>query len=150
MIISTLNDITHKSNNTTMTWEEKIYEINKILEDSRILNCDRGLVIFDTGSPNAERAIIQGNLNVAEKYLEENKNYFEAYKKAYKLYKRYTGAKELVGISHYASSFIKFEYGVLKLAVPRSLPIDKYLLKVSRLYAHYKERIAKHPKNMEV
>lgn len=134
-----------------MTWEQKLEAaFGKEFRYANIFHYREGLFRWDSENyHNAETAIINGDLATAEKWLNANRSAFEAYKTAYKLYKKYPGPKTTTKRYIGNISSLEFEDGILKFPVPTGISPETFILRGSRLYAHYKERIAKHPRNQK-
>jgi hypothetical protein len=137
-----------------MTWEEKFKEVFPRDDQRSILAGQKGILAlhgYKGEDDNLESAVKAGNTAEAEKMIERNCKYFQEYCKAYKLYKLYPGEKEIFHVSNtWASAQIRIHNGKLYFPTAEGMTPEQFMLKASRLFAHWEQRIAKHPRNRKV
>lgn len=77
-----------------MTWEQKFNEVFPHVERTTILAGENGILSFYSDYySNLENAIVNKDIVAAQRHYDENFDRFQAYKKAWKLYKAYPGLR---------------------------------------------------------
>ena len=128
-----------------MTWEQKFNEVFPHIERTKILAGEDGILnLYCDYHSNLEKAIADKDIVAAQRHFDENFDRFQAYKKASKLYKAYPGPKETFRVGNvWSEANIGWTGDKLRFPVPTSMEINTYLLKASRMLAHWEVRIAK-------
>lgn len=128
-----------------MTWEQKFNEVFPYIEKTTILAGEDGIFkMYGDDYSNLETAIVDKDRYVAQKHYNENFDRFQAYKKAWKLYKKYPGPKETKEVGNtWSQANIQWRGDKLYFPVPRDMEINTYLLKASRMLAHWEVRVTK-------
>lgn len=128
-----------------MTWEQKFNEIFPYLEQSKILSGEDGILnLYRDYYSNLQTAIVNKDRTAAQRHYNHNFERFQAYKKAWKLYKKYPGPKQTVLVGNYWSDAnISWNRDQLRFPIPRDMEINVYLLKASRMLAHWEVRLTK-------
>lgn len=128
-----------------MTWEQKFNEIFPYLEQSKILAEEDGILsLYPDYYSNLQTAIVNKDRTAAQRHYNHNFERFQAYKKAWKLYKKYPGPKQTVLVgNHWSDANISWNGDQLRFPVPMSMEINVYLLKASRMLAHWEVRLTK-------
>lgn len=128
-----------------MTWEQKFSEVFPYLEQSKILAGEDGILnLSGDYFSNLEKAIISKNHAAAQKHYNENFDRFQAYKRAWKLYKKYPGPKQTIPTGNcWSDANIAWNGDQLRFPVPRGMEMNIYLLKASRMLAHWETRVTK-------
>lgn len=126
-----------------MTWEQKFNEVFPHVERTTILAGENGILNLYRYS-NLENAIANKDRRVAQKHYDENFDRFQAYKKAWRLYKKYPGPKETKIVGNiWSEANIQWRGDKLYFPVPRNMEINTFLLKASRMLAHWEVRVTK-------
>lgn len=135
-----------------MTWEQKFSEVFPRLEHSKILAGEDGILnLYQDYYSNLETAIADKDRDVAQYHYNHNFERFQAYKQAWKLYKKYPGPKQTVLVGNrWSDANISWNGDQLRFPVPRDMEINVYLLKASRMLAHWEVRLTKGYRNAEV
>lgn len=128
-----------------MTWEQKFNEIFPYLELSKILAGEDGILnLYQEDYSNLQTAIVDKDRTAAQRHYALNFERFQAYKKAWKLYKKYPGPKQTVLVGNrWSDANISWNGDQLRFPVPRDMKINVYLLKASRMLAHWEVRLTK-------
>lgn len=128
-----------------MTWEQKFNEIFPHIEKSTILAGEDGILsLYRDHFSNLENAIATKDRTAAQEHYDENFGRFQAYKKAWKFYKAYPGPKQTFEVGNtWSEANIQWRGDMLRFPVPRDMEINTFLLKASRILAHWEVRIRK-------
>jgi len=128
-----------------MTWEQKFNEIFPYLEQSKILAGEGGILsLYQDYYSNLQTAIVNKDRTAAQRHYNHNFERFQAYKKAWKLYKKYPGPKDTKPVGNiWSEANIDWCGDKLYFPIPRDMEINTYLLKASRMLAHWEVRVAK-------
>ena len=128
-----------------MTWEQKFNEVFPYMEKTTILAGEDGILnLYRDYYSNLETAIANKDHTVAQRHYDQNFERFQAYKKAWKLYKKYPGPKQTFRVGNvWSEANIQWRGDKLYFPVPRDMEINTFLLKASRMLAHWEVRVTK-------